>query len=263
MVKLLAFAFLAFGLHGSDTARDEIVKVERDWHSAYVKHDPAILERVLADDYISISSRGGASSKASAIEGLKADKTVYDESTPYDLDIRIYGDSAVVVGRTRDRWTSEGKTMRAEYRWTDVFVKRDGRWQCTVAQVTSLPEPKTGDLAYVKLLADLNAAYELQGKAFTTKSGKDFTAIMTPDFKAHLKDGHVLSRTDLEGAFGLLAKEVTAGGTTIDRLVPSGNEAIAYVTHSATRASGTERAAVCEIWVRTKDGWKLRYVEQL
>lgn len=120
----------------------ELFKLEEEWHNAYVKHDALPLERILADEYISVSGNGSSHSKAQAIEGLKADTTTYEYSTPYDLDVRIYGDIAVIIGRTKEKGrTANGNEFTVEYRWTDVFVKRQGRWQCTAAQVVRVPSP--------------------------------------------------------------------------------------------------------------------------
>ena len=120
----------------------ELFKLEEEWHNAYVKHDATPLERILADEYVSVGA-SGSHAKAQAVEGLKADTATYDYSTPYDLDVRVYGDTAVVIGRTKEKGrAANGNEFTAEYRWTDVFVKRQGRWQCVAAQVVRVPPPK-------------------------------------------------------------------------------------------------------------------------
>ena len=57
-----------------------------------------------------------------------------------DFRIRVYRDSAVVTAITR----TKGKFMEQEFstqeRATDVFVKRDGRWQCVLTHLTKLPQ---------------------------------------------------------------------------------------------------------------------------
>ena len=121
----------------------ELEKVEEDWANAYVRHDAAPLERILADEFITVGSNGQSHDKTKDIEELKSDSATYEYSTPYDLDIRVYGDMAVVVGRTKERGHYDsGRQFTNEYRWTDIFVKRQGRWQCIAAQVASIPPPK-------------------------------------------------------------------------------------------------------------------------
>jgi ketosteroid isomerase-like protein len=123
--------------------KQELIKLEEEWHNAYVKRDAAPLERILADEYIAVSGNGGSYGKAQSIEGLKNDTATYEYSTPYDMDFRFYGDSVVVIGRTKEKGKAQnGTEFTVEYRWTDVFVKKNGRWQCVAAQVVRVPPPK-------------------------------------------------------------------------------------------------------------------------
>lgn len=122
--------------------KQEIIKLEEEWHNAYVKRDAAPLEKILADEYIAVGGSGRSIGKAQTVEGLKNDTATYEFSTPYDMDFRFYGDTVVVIGRTKEQGkTKEDTHFSVEYRWTDVFVKRDGRWQCVAAQVVRIPPP--------------------------------------------------------------------------------------------------------------------------
>lgn len=123
--------------------KQELIKLEEEWHNAYVKRDATPLEKILADEYIAVGGSGGNFNKVQSIEGLKIDTAIYESSIPYDMDFRFYGDAVVVVGRTRDKGkTKDGAEFTAEFRWTDVFIKKDGRWQCVAAQVARVPPPK-------------------------------------------------------------------------------------------------------------------------
>lgn len=152
-VALLIFAAVpvAFGqttgqkLSGkNEKIKQELIKLEEEWHNAYLRRDVSPLERILADEYIAIGGNGGSINKTQAIEGLKNDTATYEYSTPFDMDFRFYGDTAVVIGRTKEKGKSRnGVEFFVEYRWTDVFVKRGGRWQCVAAQVVRIPpKPK-------------------------------------------------------------------------------------------------------------------------
>ncbi len=150
-VALLIFAAssLAFGQTSgqkpsrkNEKIKQELIKLEEEWHNAYVRHDAEPLERILIDDYIAVYSNGKSANKTQSIEDLKADKSIYDYSTPYDMDMRFYDNTVVIIGRTKDKWKNQkGEDLTAEYRWTDVFVKRNGRWRCVAAQVVRIPTP--------------------------------------------------------------------------------------------------------------------------
>src|SRR2546423_12074017 len=122
----------------------ELKKVEEEWANAYMRHDAAPLERILADEFMTVGSNGQSHGKAQDIEELKSDSATYEYSTPYDLDIRVYGYTAVVIGRTKERGHYDSRRqITNQYRLTGIFVKSQGRWQCIAAQVASIPPPKT------------------------------------------------------------------------------------------------------------------------
>ena len=147
LLILTASALVPAQMSGRRTPRNlkverELKKVEEDWARAYLRRDAAILERILADEFISVGSNGQSHNKPQDIEELKADSATYEYSTPYDLEIRVYGNGAVVIGRTKEKGHYDsGRQFVNEYRWTDIFVKRQGRWQCIAAQVASIPQP--------------------------------------------------------------------------------------------------------------------------
>ena len=123
--------------------KQELIKLEEEWHNAYLRRDATPLEKFLADEYIAVGGNGGTVNKAQTVEGLKNDTATYEYSTPYDMDFRFYGDTVVVIGRTKEKGKAQnGAEFSVEYRWTDVFVKREGRWQCVAAQVVRIPPPK-------------------------------------------------------------------------------------------------------------------------
>jgi len=52
----------------------------------------------------------------------------------YDVRVRVLGKTAVLTGGTRERGTRRGIPYDEHYRWTDVWLERDGRWQAIVSQ---------------------------------------------------------------------------------------------------------------------------------
>ena len=52
-----------------------------------------------------------------------------------DMKVRVYGDVAIVTGRQTLQGTAKGY-VSGPRRFTDIFVKRNGRWQCAGGQST-------------------------------------------------------------------------------------------------------------------------------
>jgi ketosteroid isomerase-like protein len=120
------------------TAEQELLNVENSWKQAVVNRDAASLQRLYADEYLSTDQEGMVWNKA---QDIAIDTTGNSRLGAYNLDglkVRFYGDVAVVTGRNVSKGTLFGKAAKGQSRFTDVFVKRDGRWQCVTSQVTPI-----------------------------------------------------------------------------------------------------------------------------
>jgi ketosteroid isomerase-like protein len=115
--------------------------MEMDWSNAEVKRDTNWFEQNFAADYSGISSRTGKlSTKAEEIAGYKSDKSITESAVPMDMNIRIEGNSAVVTGVYRTKGRDEkGQPFDRSIRYTDTYIKRDGRWQVWASQGTLIP----------------------------------------------------------------------------------------------------------------------------
>ncbi len=105
-----------------------IKQVEQDWCTASVKADATALAALLSDDYTDVVMSGAIENKAQTLANLKTDKTTVCETD--QLQVRVYGDSAVAIGRTK--WVTPKYNMY--YRFTDSYVRRDGRWIMVASQ---------------------------------------------------------------------------------------------------------------------------------
>jgi hypothetical protein len=56
------------------------------------------------------------------------------------MEVRLFGDTAVVTGSDTETSTAEGKDTSGKYIWTDVFVKQGGKWKAVASQSTKAPK---------------------------------------------------------------------------------------------------------------------------
>ena len=121
-------------------AEQEIRSLEEARNQAIVHGDAAVLERMTADDYTFITLRGELRTKAEIVKGFQSGSFKYDSREISDLKIRVYGDTAVVTGRSTQKGRENGKDYSGDYRFTRVYVKQNGRW-VTVALQATLVQP--------------------------------------------------------------------------------------------------------------------------
>jgi ketosteroid isomerase-like protein len=118
----------------------ELIKLEQDRAQAAVRADTAFLEQNTADDYTFINARGMLRTKAQILADLKSGDVKLQSNDLDDLQVRVYGDTAVVTGRSTQKGQAYGQDASGQYRFTRMYVKRNGRWQSVAFQSTRIAE---------------------------------------------------------------------------------------------------------------------------
>ncbi|HEV6967322.1 nuclear transport factor 2 family protein [Roseateles sp.] len=141
---LLALALaLAAGLAQAapDAALAARLKAQADaWDRAIVAKDRAAIEANMADDFRQIDGRGNVETHASFVAGLMSPDLVIDPYTVEDFDVRLYGDTALLSGRTRMTGRYQGQPFKSHYRYIDIYVKRGGAWKIVSVQISRIPD---------------------------------------------------------------------------------------------------------------------------
>ena len=112
-----------------DNVEQTLTKMEQDWVDAILKRDTATVDRILADDFVSTLPNGRTETKAQDIENLKSGAFTSESMTINDVKVRVFGDAAVVTLGQSEKSQQRGKDMSGRTLWTDIFVKRNGKWQ--------------------------------------------------------------------------------------------------------------------------------------
>ncbi len=147
---LLLFAASPFAYSQTDTratsgnakVEQEIRRLEREWFDSYVRGDRAAFDRIVADEVVITYGNGSVGNKSQAIAEIKAPADSSYSLTGDDIQVRVYGDTAVVTGRVTEKGTFNGRNLNSQSRYTDVWVRRNGRWQVVAAQNTRLPQER-------------------------------------------------------------------------------------------------------------------------
>ncbi len=118
---------------------DALEAIERQWLAS--EHDSTALGRILADDFLHPVPAGVFLTKAQHIEWAVRHPAPTGRQQRLDqLRIRRYGDVGLVTGLVV---TTEGDGREDRSVFTDVFVRRNGRWQAVNAQENAV-QPMPG-----------------------------------------------------------------------------------------------------------------------
>ena len=105
----------------------ELVELSHDLARAVAEHDVGALERMLAAEF----TLQGAAGQLDREEFLAAAGGPYeiDEFAYEEIDPEIYGDTAVLVSRYSQVARFDGRDLSRRMNVTDIWTRRDGRWQ--------------------------------------------------------------------------------------------------------------------------------------
>lgn len=120
---------------GSGGVEQALMQMEREWTDAQLKKDTKPLDRILADDWVAQGPTGTVT-KSQALAELKSGESKIDSVTLGPMTVRVFGDTVVVTGSDDEKSSYKGKDTSGHWTWTDVFVKRNGRWQAVASQGT-------------------------------------------------------------------------------------------------------------------------------
>jgi ketosteroid isomerase-like protein len=111
----------------------EILRLFEDGDRALIAADLAELSHIFADDYLQYDESGKAFAKEDVLNNLKSGAIRYISMTS---TIRLLTDDvAIVHGSDDDEVEQNGHRFQVRYVYTDVVMKRNGRWQIVGSQL--------------------------------------------------------------------------------------------------------------------------------
>jgi ketosteroid isomerase-like protein len=117
-----------------------LIKIQHEWAEARMKGDRSYTQRLEAENCTVVWPDGSIVNKREDLKSMSGD-IVFTEFKIDDLQVRLYGDTGIVVGQGTIR-AHEGKQslLGGKFVWTDTFVKQNGAWKVVASQVTPVLE---------------------------------------------------------------------------------------------------------------------------
>jgi len=111
-----------------------IKALSTDWSTAMLKGDASILERIWATDFIYVEPNGKRFNKVEGIAGMK------NSTEKLTSAVAGGGTVAVDIGDYKEIGTDkDGKPFERLSRFTNVWVLKEGKWQCVSGHASSVP----------------------------------------------------------------------------------------------------------------------------
>jgi hypothetical protein len=119
---------------------EQIVDLQNEFDRAELAGDREVLQRLIADHFVSIGPKGFTLSKAEWID--RHGMFSYQKLDTSDVDVRRYGDHTVIIRNVQhNQATYRDESVDVTVRVSQVWVDLDGRWQLAGIQFSPLAQP--------------------------------------------------------------------------------------------------------------------------
>jgi len=142
VVLIAALGTISFTTPSAEQPSDDerqLLSIQQQLARAWSNKDRAFIEGVLAPEW-SVTQADGTTMTRATVLGAFFNAVTIDSSTVDDVTVTLFGDTAVVRGRAVARGKLNGSPISARIRFTDVFLKRRGRWQAVASHASPLAE---------------------------------------------------------------------------------------------------------------------------
>jgi uncharacterized protein (TIGR02246 family) len=138
LAMLGAAAFTALAAQPPADPRAALLQAEADACRAFEQGDAQALRGLLTDDFTLVDSRGNVTGLEQNLAEVAAREPYYDEFRNDGQAVRLYGDSALIVGVTHIRGKAGGEAFAADFRYTDTWIRRGGRWRLAASHASAI-----------------------------------------------------------------------------------------------------------------------------
>jgi len=103
-----------------------------------MRQDVAALDTLLDEDVTYVHTGGDMQSKSEFIDLIRSRRLVYESIAPSEMHVRVYEGGAIVTGLSQMRVRSATGVSSFQIRFTEAYVRREGRWLLTAWEATKV-----------------------------------------------------------------------------------------------------------------------------
>lgn len=127
-------------------SRDELALLLEEWAAAIVANDPERIARFAEPDWVIVGPEGGPCGLDRFLAVVASGELTHSEMSFEVLEVRQFGDVAVVLAHGTNRGAFRDEPFAADEWVTEVFVRREGNWRCSMTALTpnyaASPDPR-------------------------------------------------------------------------------------------------------------------------
>jgi ketosteroid isomerase-like protein len=132
---------MMFRPHQPNDDAKAIAALDTEYQAAVARNDAAAMDRLLADNFVLISSKGKAYSKADLLQEARSGTINYERQDDSEQSVRVFGDTAVITAKLYAEGTEDGKPFEYSLWFSDTYSRTPAGWKYVFGQASSrLPQ---------------------------------------------------------------------------------------------------------------------------
>ena len=113
-----------------------VAKLDAVYQAAVKANDVAIMDEILADDFVLVTDRGVSLTKADLVKEAREKRTIYEHQEVEEgtQKVRIWRDTAVVTALLRIKGTKDQNPFDYKVWLNETYVRTPAGWRCVFGQ---------------------------------------------------------------------------------------------------------------------------------
>jgi ketosteroid isomerase-like protein len=134
LLTLLA-VLTAGGITRADEAADkaQLIDLEKRSATALVNGDFQALGSIFAEEWVVVGPDGRVLTRQQIFTQLKNGELKFTSFELGEMDVRIFGDTAIVIGRGSPHGEANGEKFEQNEVFSDTFIRVGGKWRCILS----------------------------------------------------------------------------------------------------------------------------------
>jgi ketosteroid isomerase-like protein len=113
----------------------KIIAMENLWNQMQLNHDAPAMEKMLDAEFVLTDYDGSLLNKTQFLHSIKDMSIKLTQEVSEGMKLHQHGNTVVITGATREKGTQNGKPFAHSGRFTDTWIRKDGRWLCVASHL--------------------------------------------------------------------------------------------------------------------------------
>ena len=144
-LKLLAIILAllqSWGIAAQEPAAEQqIQEASKVYEQALTQKNEPLLKSILADNFVLTTASGKVLTKKEMMLNLTKEGTKYDKFESSDVRINVLNEAAIETGKVHTVGIRGGQKIAETTRYTDFWVKVQGKWLLLAEHSSFIPNP--------------------------------------------------------------------------------------------------------------------------